>query len=261
MLKVASWNVNSLNVRLPQVLAWTAAARPDVLALQETKLPDDRFPAAALAEAGYHAVFSGQPAYNGVAVLTREPAGDAVTDVPGLNDPQKRILAVTVPSVVGPLRVVNLYVVNGSEVGSDKFAYKLEWLARVTDWLQDELRLHEHLLVVGDFNITPDDRDVHDPDLWREKILCSSAERAALQRILGLGLADTFRLFEQEPGVFSWWDYRMNAFRRRMGLRIDLVLASPSLAQRCTAGYVDLEPRRQERPSDHAPVVAEFSAK
>lgn len=260
MVKVASWNVNSLNVRLPHVLAWIDAARPDVLALQETKLPDDRFPAGPLTEAGYHSVFAGQPTYNGVAVVSREPAEDPVTDVPGLDDPQRRILAVTVPTSLGPLRLVNLYVVNGKEVGSDKFEYKLAWLARVTDWLAGEAGRHENLLVVGDFNIAPDDRDVHDPEQWREKILCSSTERAALQRVLDLGLADTFRLFDQEPGVFSWWDYRMNAFRRKMGLRIDLLLASGALAKRCTSSYVDIEPRRQERPSDHAPVVAEFDA-
>lgn len=259
MLKVATWNVNSLTVRLPQVLAWVEATRPDALALQETKVPDERFPAAAFEAVGYHSVYAGQPTYNGVAVLSREPASNPLTDVPSLDDPQRRILAATLPTHFGPLRLVNLYVVNGSEVGSEKFDYKLEWLARVTDWLAEELGRHENLLVVGDFNITPDDRDVHDPELWREKILCSSAERAALRRLLDLGLADTFRLFDQEPGVYSWWDYRMNAFRRRMGLRIDLLLASGPLARRCTASYVDIEPRRQDRPSDHAPAVAEFS--
>jgi exodeoxyribonuclease-3 len=255
MLKIASWNVNSLNVRLPHVLAWTGAARPDVLALQETKLTDDRFPADELLEAGYHSVFSGQKTYNGVAILSREPAGDVVSDIPGLDDPQRRILAAT----VGDVRVVDLYVVNGSEVGSEKFDYKLHWLDRVTSWLADELGRYENLVVVGDFNITPEDRDVHDPEAWREKILCSTPERDALGRMLGLGLEDTFRLFEQEEGVFSWWDYRMNAFRRKMGLRIDLILASEAMARRCSASYVDIEPRRQERPSDHAPVVAEFS--
>jgi len=200
-------------------------------------------------------VFSGQKTYNGVAILSREPCEDVVTDVPGLDDPQRRVIAGT----VGDVRVVDLYVVNGSEVGSDKFDYKLQWLQRVTDWLADELARHENLVVVGDFNIAPDDRDVHDPEAWREKILCSTPEREALGRILDLGLADTFRLFDQDEGVFSWWDYRMNMFRRKMGLRIDLVLASKAMAKRCTASYVDIEPRRQERPSDHAPAVAEFS--
>ena len=255
-MKIASWNVNSLNVRLPQVLAWCADAAPDVLALQETKLTDDRFPADELRAAGYHSVFSGQKTYNGVAILSREPCADVVTDVPGLDDPQRRVIAGT----VGDVRVVDLYVVNGSEVGSEKFDYKLQWLERVTDWLADELARHGNLVVVGDFNIAPDDRDVHDPEAWREKILCSTPEREALGRILDLGLADTFRLFEQEEGVFSWWDYRMNMFRRKMGLRIDLVLASKAMAERCTASYVDIEPRRQERPSDHAPAVAEFAS-
>ncbi len=254
MLKIASWNVNSLNVRLPHVLAWTEVARPDVLALQETKLTDDRFPVDELQEAGYQSVFAGQKTYNGVAILSREPAVDPVTDIPGLDDHQRRILAAT----VGDLRVVNLYVVNGSEVGSEKFDYKLHWLDCVTRWLATELEQHENLVVVGDFNIAPDDRDVYDPEEWREKILCSTLEREALGRILDLGLQDTFRLFEQEERVFSWWDYRMNMFRRKLGLRIDLVLASAAMAGRCKASYIDIEPRRQERPSDHAPAIAEF---
>jgi len=255
MLKIASWNVNSLNVRLPHVCAWTEVARPDVLALQETKLTDDRFPVDALQEAGYQSVFAGQKTYNGVAILSRQPATDPVTDIPGLDDHQRRILAAT----VGDLRVVNLYVVNGSEVGSEKYDYKLHWLDCVTRWLATELEQHEHLVVLGDFNIAPDDRDVYDPEEWREKVLCSTLEREALGRIFDLGLQDTFRLFEQEDRVFSWWDYRMNMFRRKLGLRIDLVLASAAMAGRCTASYIDIEPRRQERPSDHAPVIAEFA--
>lgn len=259
MLKIASWNVNSLNVRLPHVQAWLAEAQPDILALQETKLTDDKFPAADFRDAGYHSVFSGQPTYNGVAVLSREPGRDVVTDIPGLEDPQRRILAVTIPTALGDVRIVDLYVVNGSEVGSEKFSYKLDWLQKVTQWLATETQQHERIVVLGDFNIAPDDRDVHDPEAWRDKVLCSVPEREALQAIHELGLADTFRLFEQEPAVFSWWDYRMNAFRRKMGLRIDLLLASRAMSERCTASYVDIEPRRQERPSDHAPVVAEFS--
>jgi exodeoxyribonuclease-3 len=258
MLKIASWNVNSLNVRLPLLLAWTDGAQPDILALQETKLPNERFPTAELAAAGYQSVCSGQPTYNGVAILSREPASDIVTDIPGLDDPQRRILAATIPSALGAVRIVDLYVVNGSEVGSEKFAYKLNWLEKVTDWLAQETRQHENLVVLGDFNIAPDDRDVHDPDEWREKVLCSTPERKALKRILELGLNDTFRLFEQAENIYSWWDYRMNAFRRKMGLRIDLLLASQRMASHCSASYVDIEPRRQERPSDHAPVVAEF---
>jgi len=252
--KVASWNVNSLNVRLPHVLAWCDIARPDVLALQETKLIDERFPADELLKAGYHSVFSGQKTYNGVAILSREPATDVVTDIPGLDDPQRRILAAT----IGDIRIIDLYVVNGSEVGSDKFAYKLHWLEQVTRWIAEEMQSFEKVIVMGDFNIVPDDRDVHDPEAWRDKILCSTPEREALQRILDLGLTDTFRLFEQEERIWSWWDYRMAAFRRNMGLRIDLVLASAALAEICTASYIDKEPRRQERPSDHAPAIAEF---
>ena len=259
MLKVASWNVNSLNVRLPHVLAWTDVAQPEILALQETKLPDDRFPSAELAEAGYFSVCSGQPTYNGVAILSRQRASDIVTDIPSLDDPQRRILAASIPTALGAVRVVNLYVVNGSEVGSEKFAYKLNWLQKVTEWIATEATQHQNLVVMGDFNIAPADRDVHDPEQWREKVLCSTPERDALGRLFDLGLVDTFRLFEQDDRVFSWWDYRMNAFRRKMGLRIDLVLASAPMAERCCASYVDIEPRRQERPSDHAPVVAEFS--
>jgi len=254
VFKIASWNVNSLNVRLPHVLAWVDGARPDVLALQETKLTDDRFPVDALLEAGYHSVYAGQKTYNGVAILSREPATDIVTDVEGLDDPQRRILAAT----IGDMRIIDLYVVNGSEVGSDKYAYKLHWLEKVTEWIKGEMQRFENVIVLGDFNIAPDDRDVHDPESWRDKILCSVSERDALQRLLDFGLSDTFRQFEQEEKVWSWWDYRMNAFRRKMGLRIDLVLASAALAKKCSAAYIDIEPRRQERPSDHAPAVAEF---
>lgn len=255
MLKVASWNVNSLNVRLPHVLAWCADARPDVLALQETKLTDDRFPEQALQEAGYSSVFSGQPTYNGVAILSREPTSDdVVTDVPGLDDPQRRILAAT----IGGIRVINLYVVNGQAVGSEKFAYKMDWLARVTDWIAAQMKEYEHLIVLGDFNIAPEDRDVHDPEEWHEKILCSTPEREALGSLLELGLSDTFRRFEQPEKSYSWWDYRAAGFRRNRGLRIDLVLASESLASSCTRAWIDKEPRRQERPSDHTPVIAEF---
>jgi len=259
-VKIASWNVNSLNVRLPHVLAWTAEAKPDILALQETKLTDEKFPTEQLQAAGYYSLYSGQPTYNGVAVLSREAGRDQVSDIPGLQDPQRRILAVTIPTAVGDVRVINLYVVNGSEVGSEKFDYKLDWLQKVTQWLALELQQHEQVIVLGDFNIAPDDRDVHDPEAWRGKILCSEPERKALQDICALGLSDTFRLFDQEERIFSWWDYRMNAFRRKLGLRIDLLLASDALVHKCKASYVDIEPRRQERPSDHAPVIAEFSA-
>lgn len=254
MLKVASWNVNSLNVRLPHVLAWCDGAQPDILALQETKLTDDRFPVDELMEAGYHSVYSGQKTYNGVCILSREPAVDIVTDIDGLDDPQRRILAAT----IGDVRIINLYVVNGSEVGSEKYAYKLHWLEQVNRWVADEMQKSDKVIVLGDFNIAPQDRDVHDPEAWQDKILCSKLEREALQTMLDFGLSDTFRLFEQEEKIWSWWDYRMAAFRRNMGLRIDLVLASKLLAENCSAAYIDKEPRRQERPSDHAPAVAEF---
>jgi exodeoxyribonuclease-3 len=254
VLKIASWNVNSLNVRLPHVLAWCDVAQPDILALQETKLTDDRFPVSELWEAGYHCVYSGQKTYNGVAVLSRELAADTITDIDGLDDPQRRILATTIAGI----RIINLYVVNGSEVGSEKFDYKMHWLEKVTGMIAAEMQMFEKVVVLGDFNIAPDDRDVHDPKSWHEKILCSTPERQALQRILDLGLADTFRLFKQDEKIWSWWDYRMAAFRRNMGLRIDLVLASEALAKDCSASYVDKEPRRQERPSDHAPAIAEF---
>jgi exodeoxyribonuclease-3 len=255
MLKVATWNVNSLNVRLPHVLAWCADAQPDILGLQETKLIDEKFPVQELADAGYDVAFSGQPTYNGVALLSRlGPAEDVVTDIPALEDPQRRIIAGT----FGDLRVINLYVVNGKEVGSDKYAYKLHWLERVTDWIASEMERHEQVVVMGDFNIAPDDRDVHDPEAWEGGILCSEPEREALQSILGLGLTDTFRLFEQPEKTFSWWDYRRVAFRRNAGLRIDLVLASKALSDRCARAWIDKEPRRQERPSDHTPAIAEF---
>ena len=254
MLKVASWNVNSLNVRLPHVLAWCDVARPDILALQETKLTDDRFPVEALLEAGYHSVYSGQKTYNGVAILSREQAMDSVTDIDGLDDPQRRILAAT----IGDVRIIDLYVVNGSEVGSEKFAYKLHWLEQVNRFIAREMQKFDKVIVMGDFNIAPEDRDVHDPEAWHERILCSTPEREALQTMLDFGLSDTFRLFEQEEKIWSWWDYRNAAFRRNMGLRIDLVLASEALANNCSAAYIDKEPRRQERPSDHAPAVAEF---
>ncbi|WP_290652034.1 exodeoxyribonuclease III [Aquisalimonas sp.] len=255
-MKLASWNVNSLKVRLPHLLQWLEAEQPDAVGLQETKLTDDNFPVAALREAGYTAVYAGQKTYNGVAVLARrQPIDNPLTDIPGLEDAQRRVLAAT----IGDLRFINLYVPNGSVVGSEKYAYKLDWLARLRDWLAAEMERHPRLCVVGDFNIAPADEDVHDPELWRGKVLFSEPEHAALKALTDLGLADTFRRFRQEEQVFSWWDYRMNSFRRNRGLRIDLILASPALAQQCTAARVDVEPRRWERPSDHAPVVAEFA--
>lgn len=254
-MKLASWNVNSLNVRLPHLLQWLADAAPDVIGLQETKLEDARFPAEAIREAGYHVVYAGQKTYNGVALLAREPLTDVVTDIPGLDDPQRRIIAAT----IGDLRVVNLYVVNGKAVGDEKYAYKLEWLARVRDYLEQQAAQYPKLAVMGDFNIAPDDRDVHDAAAWGEDILCSPPERAALQAILDLGLSDSYRQFETEGGHFSWWDYRQAGFRRNMGLRIDLILISAALAQGATAATIDREPRTWERPSDHTPVLLEYS--
>ena len=254
-MKIATWNVNSLRVRLPQVLQWLAAAQPDILAVQETKTVDAQFPVEELAAAGYSAVFAGQKTYNGVAILSKTPATDVVTDIPNFDDPQRRILAATVDGV----RVVNLYVVNGAEVGSDKYAYKLDWLANVTAWLQQQAAAYPQLVVLGDFNIAPEDRDVHDPAAWAGQVLCSDAERAALQAIQSLDLQDTFRLFTQADKSFSWWDYRAGGFRRNHGLRIDLILASQALAERCQACVIDREPRTWEKPSDHTPVIAEFA--
>lgn len=253
-MKIATWNVNSLKVRLPQVLDWLAANAPDVLCLQETKLMDDNFPAGDIEAAGYHAVYAGEKTYNGVAVISRQAVTDILTDPPGVDDGQRRVLAVTCNTV----RILNLYVVNGQEVGSDKYAWKLEWLSRVSRYIDAQLREHEHVVVLGDFNIAPEDRDVHDPAAWHERILCSTPERQALGAMLNLGLVDTFRLFEQEENSFSWWDYRAAAFRRNLGLRIDLILASRPLAASCTACRIDKDPRRLQRPSDHAPVIAEF---
>ncbi|MDX1653978.1 MAG: exodeoxyribonuclease III [Candidatus Competibacteraceae bacterium] len=255
MTTIATWNVNSLKVRLPQVLDWLHRHRPDLLALQETKLEDSRFPLEPLREAGYQAVFAGQKTYNGVALLSRQPMADVITELPGLTDPQRRVLGAS----LGDLRVLDLYVPNGQAVGSDKYLYKLDWLARLRDFLAEELTRHPRLVVVGDFNIAPTDADVHDPAAWAGQVLCSEPERAALGRLLELGLQDTFRLFEQPKGIYSWWDYRAAGFRRNRGLRIDLILASPILAQRCRRCEVDREPRSWERPSDHAPVVAEFA--
>ncbi len=253
-MKIASWNVNSLNVRLPHVEQWCGEARPDVLALQETKLEDAKFPVAALEAAGYRSAFSGQKTYNGVAILAREPITDVQHGIDGFEDPQRRILTAT----VGDVRIVNLYVVNGQAVGSEKYAYKLDWLATVTAFLGEELRRHPRMVVLGDFNIAPDDRDVHDPAAWHEQILCSTPEREALRRMLDLGFVDSFRLFHDDAGHFSWWDYRQAAFRRDLGLRIDLVLVSGALRGRCRAAAIDRTPRTWERASDHTPVTVEL---
>lgn len=253
-MKIATWNVNSMNVRQPHVLEWLQSNEPDVLVLQEIKQVTEKFPVDALREIGYHSIASGQKTYNGVAVISKAPATDAVTDFPDLEDPQRRILASTVDGV----RIVDLYIPNGSEVGSDKYDYKLGWLASLRRFLESEIQNHEKLVVLGDFNIAPADEDVHDPEKWGEAILCSPAERKALRELVDLGLTDVFRKFDHPEKTFSWWDYRAAGFRRNAGLRIDLILTSDAMTERCTASYVDKEPRAWERPSDHAPVVAEF---
>jgi len=253
-VRIATWNVNSLRVRLPQLLEWLAASAPDVVALQETKLTDDAFPADELRAAGYHCVYSGQKTYNGVATLARTELHGALRDIPGYDDPQRRVLAASVAGV----RVINLYVPNGQSVDSDKYHYKLGWLRALRSWLRQELAAHAQLVVLGDFNIAPEDRDVHDPAAWVGSVHVSPEERAALQATLELGLVDVFRQFEQPPQSFSWWDYRAGSFRRNNGLRIDLLLASAALAARCTACDIDREPRRVERASDHTPVIATF---
>jgi exodeoxyribonuclease-3 len=254
-MRVTTWNVNSLKVRLPQVLEWLKTHQPDVLCLQETKLEDAKFPAEEIRAAGYEVQFSGQKTYNGVAILSKAPATAALMGVPGFDDPQKRVLAATIDGV----RVVCLYVPNGQTVESEKYRYKLDWLNKIHQWLIGELAANERLVVVGDFNIAPDERDVHDPKAWEGQVLFSAPERAAFQTLLAIGLKDSFRLFEQPPASFTWWDYRMNAFKRKMGLRIDHVLLSQRLAAACTACSIDLEPRKNERPSDHAPVTADFA--
>ena len=254
-MKIATWNVNSMNVRLPHVAEWLQAHDPDVLVLQEIKQLTEKFPTDALQEIGYRSIASGQKTYNGVAVISKNPATDPVTDFPDFDDPQRRVLATTIDDV----RVVDLYVPNGSEVGSEKYAYKLDWLASLHRFLEAEMKKYENVVVLGDFNIAPADADVYDPEKWGEDILCSPPEREALRKLLDLGLTDVFRNFEQAESTFSWWDYRAAGFRRNAGLRIDLILTSDAMTQRCTASYVDKEPRGWERPSDHAPVVAEFA--
>ncbi len=254
VLKIATWNVNSLNVRLPHVLQWLADAQPDILALQETKLIDEKFPQAEIEAAGYHSLFSGQKTYNGVAILSKQPGTDVIKDIPGLADDQRRVLAAT----YGEVRVLDLYVPNGESVASDKYQYKLDWLDKLIAFIKVELNRHPKLVVLGDFNIAPDERDVYDPLVWEGKVLCSEPERTALQDLLATGLHDSFRLFEQEEKQFSWWDYRMAAFRRNRGLRIDHVLLSTALRERCKRCYIDKAPRKWERPSDHTPVVVEL---
>ncbi|MBP8295819.1 MAG: exodeoxyribonuclease III [Burkholderiales bacterium] len=253
-MKIATWNINSLKIRLPHVLAWLAEHQPDVLCLQELKLDDPHFPVDAIAAAGYQAVFSGQKTYNGVAILSRAAASDVQIAIPGYDDPLRRVIAATVDGV----RIICFYVPNGQSVESDKYQYKLQWLGHATDWLHGEVSRHERIAVTGDFNIAPEDRDVHDPELWRGQVLCTDAERAAFRGWVDLGLVDSFRLFEQPERTFSWWDYRMLGFQKNHGLRIDHILLSPALAKSCERVWIDRAERKKAQPSDHAPVVAEL---
>ncbi len=254
-MKIATWNVNSLSVRLPHVIEWLGNESPDILVMQEIKQLTAAFPLEAFSALGYQSVANGQKTYNGVAIASREPLTDHVVELPDFDDPQRRILAAS----IGGIRVINLYVPNGSSVGSEKYEYKLAWLAAMCDFLGEELKRNEKLVVLGDFNIAPEDRDVYDPVKWGDEILCSPAERKALRKLLELGLSDVYRQFDQPAASFSWWDYRAAGFRRNAGLRIDLILASKSIARACTGSRIDKEPRSWERPSDHAPVLAEFA--
>jgi exodeoxyribonuclease-3 len=254
-MKLATWNVNSLKVRLPHVLDWLSLHQPDALCLQELKLEDRNFPLAEIGAAGYHAAFSGQKTYNGVAILSKLPLLDVCAGIPGYEDEQKRVLAATLDGV----RLVCVYVPNGQSVDSDKYQYKLQWLEALTTWLKEELTRYPKLALLGDYNIAPEDRDVHDPKVWEGSVLCSAPEREAFRKLQQAGLQDSFRLFPQADGVFTWWDYRMHAFRRKLGLRIDHILLSDALAADCASCTVDIEPRKLERPSDHAPVIAEIA--
>lgn len=253
-MKIATWNVNSIRVRLPHITDWLSKQQPDVLCLQETKVVDDLFPAEALQEVGYESIYCGQKTYNGVAILSKSTAEDVLRQPAVLKDEQKRCIAATFDNV----RVINIYVPNGSEVGSDKYQYKLQWLKQLHTHLKEELKLYKQLVIVGDYNIAPEDSDVHDPKAWQGSVLVSDKERDAFQAMIAMGLVDVFRQFEQEQDSYSWWDYRAAAFRRNRGLRIDHILCSEPLSQQCHSCVIDKEPRSWEKPSDHAPVIAEF---
>ena len=253
-MKLATWNVNSLSVRLPQVLDWLAAHQPDALCLQETKVTDDKFPHAELVAAGYESQWFGQKTYNGVALLTRTPATDVTKNIPGLDDPQARVIAGTVQGV----RVIGAYIPNGQSTDSDKFVYKLRWLDALRAWVAQQVALYPRLVLVGDYNSAPEDRDVYDPVAWAGQVLCTPEERAQFRGLIDLGLHDAFRLFEQAPKSWSWWDYRNLAFRKNQGLRIDHILVTDALKPAVRSCLIDKLPRRNERPSDHAPVVVEL---
>ena len=258
-MKLATWNINSLAVRLPQVLDWLNLHQPDALCLQETKLTDDKFPHAELAAVGYRSEWFGQKTYNGVALLTRADSGHRATDIvkniPGLDDPQARVITGT----LGDIRLIGAYIPNGQAPDSEKFVYKMRWLTALREWVASELARHPKLVLVGDYNIAPEDRDVHDPIAWAGQVLCTPEERAHFRGLIDIGLIDAFRLFDQPPKSWSWWDYRMLAFRKNQGLRIDHILVSEALKSSVTACVIDKLPRKNERPSDHAPVVVELA--
>jgi exodeoxyribonuclease-3 len=253
-MKLATWNVNSLKVRLPHVIDWLAAHQPDVLCLQETKTEDHKFPVAELEATGYHITFAGQKTYNGVALLSKIPAQNIIIGIPGYADEQKRVLSATFDDV----RVICAYIPNGQAVDSEKYQYKLTWLTALNAWLKEELAQHSKLALLGDYNIAPEDRDVHDPAAWVGQVLVSEPERDKFREMIAMGLKDSFRLFEQPEKSYSWWDYRMMGFRRNFGLRIDHILLSEALAAQCKSCIIDKEPRKLERPSDHTPVMAEI---
>ena len=253
-MKLAAWNVNSLNVRLPHVVEWLKTHKPDALCLQELKMEDAKFPLEAFDDIGYHAVFNGQKTYNGVAILSRARPEDVRKDIAGFEDHQKRVIAATIEGV----RVVCVYIPNGQTVDSEKYQYKLQWLAALQNYMREAVDTYGDVALLGDYNIAPDDRDVYDPKAWEGQVLCSALERDAFRGLVGLGLVDSFRLFDQAEKSYSWWDYRMNGFKRNLGLRIDHVLLTPGIAARCTASVIDVEPRKLERPSDHAPVFVEI---
>lgn len=254
-MKIATWNVNSLTARLTHVLEWLAGNPVDVLCLQELKMTDDKFPLEALKSAGYEAAFFGQKTYNGVAILSRTPLRDVVKNINGFEDEHSRVIAATIDSPTGPIRVLNGYFVNGQEPGSDKFAYKMRWLDGLQAYVQSELAVHPQLVLLGDFNIAPEDRDSFDPDGLRGTIHHTREEREHFSRLLALGLSDAFRMFDQPPKSFSWWDYRMLGYQKNRGLRIDHILVSEPLKRQVQGCTIDRVPRKWDKPSDHAPVV------
>ena len=255
-MKIASWNVNSLRVRIDQVLDLAEKNHIDILAIQETKVTDELFPLDEIKEAGYYCQYCGQKTYNGVATLSKIPPVETIKQFDKKEQEEKRILLTRHES---DLTVLNLYVVNGQSVDSDKYKYKLKWLKSIQNFVEKDINNTKHYILVGDFNIAPEDRDVYSPEEWKERILCSEKERKALQDIMGIGLKDCFRIFDQDDNLYSWWDYRTRAFSRNNGLRIDLMLANNELSEKCKRSWIDIEPRGHERPSDHAPVISEFS--